>query len=426
VKYLYKSLFLALILPLFSLAQSNYKPGYVVTLKGDTLHGFIDYREWNSNPVSINFKTTTADNKIRKFSSEAIDFFSIDGLEEYKQYSGPVSTDATDANHINEGIDSSFRTATIFLKVLQKGNKVSFFSYADDIKTRFYIKEGADPSPKELIYRLYFIAENANTVTERRVTMAENTYMRQLYSLAQKNNLLTDALQLDIEHSGYNKSDILKIVSKINGISKTEYQKAYADEAKLNLFVGAGVNITSTIPSGSYQTAGGTSYTSYGPEVSFGINFFANPNTGKLIFRTELMLGEGYYRSAYTNKVSPYVPISYKYDQLEFSIVPQIIYNFYNATNFKVYAGIGAAVTFYKYSNALFSSQDGKTPVAQIIQDNPYFFSPYNTLIMLKGGMQFTKKWGIFVDYLTTAPVTRGPYFVLNYSTLQAGINYSF
>ena len=44
------------LLPLLSIAQANYKSGYVVTLKGDTLRGYINYKEWGRNPKDIDFK----------------------------------------------------------------------------------------------------------------------------------------------------------------------------------------------------------------------------------------------------------------------------------------------------------------------------------------------------------------------------------
>ncbi|MDB5026006.1 MAG: hypothetical protein JWP78_3761 [Mucilaginibacter sp.] len=49
MRKIFKTLLTVVLLPALSYAQSNYKPGYVITLKGDTLPGFIDYREWNSN-----------------------------------------------------------------------------------------------------------------------------------------------------------------------------------------------------------------------------------------------------------------------------------------------------------------------------------------------------------------------------------------
>ena len=48
MNFIMKKYFLVtlLLLPLLSIAQSNYKSGYVVTLKGDTLRGYINYKEW--------------------------------------------------------------------------------------------------------------------------------------------------------------------------------------------------------------------------------------------------------------------------------------------------------------------------------------------------------------------------------------------
>ena len=56
MKHFNKLLLSLFLLPFFSVAQSNYKPGYVVTSKGDTIHGFIDLQAWDSNPTAISFK----------------------------------------------------------------------------------------------------------------------------------------------------------------------------------------------------------------------------------------------------------------------------------------------------------------------------------------------------------------------------------
>ncbi|HTD41168.1 MAG TPA: hypothetical protein VK671_11145, partial [Mucilaginibacter sp.] len=70
-------LFFVFLLSSLSYAQSNYKPGYVVDLKGDTLKGFIDYREWGSNPNAIDFKTTVTDKESKRFSPADINYFNI-------------------------------------------------------------------------------------------------------------------------------------------------------------------------------------------------------------------------------------------------------------------------------------------------------------------------------------------------------------
>jgi hypothetical protein len=71
MKYQNKLLLFFFLLPFFSLAQTNYKPGYVVTLKGDTLRGFIDYKEWIKNPKYISFKNTPGNREVESFSPQS-------------------------------------------------------------------------------------------------------------------------------------------------------------------------------------------------------------------------------------------------------------------------------------------------------------------------------------------------------------------
>jgi hypothetical protein len=47
---------IGLILLQTAFCQENYLKGYIVRLTGDTLHGFIDYRNWDRNPDKISFK----------------------------------------------------------------------------------------------------------------------------------------------------------------------------------------------------------------------------------------------------------------------------------------------------------------------------------------------------------------------------------
>ena len=330
MKHFYKTLSAVILLPLFSLAQSNYKPGYIVTLKGYTVRGFVNYKEWNANPNSIDFKTTIAD-KEKRFTPAEIRFFSINGQESYRQYAGPISIDYTDVGHISNSRDTSFRTETVFLKVLQKGNKLALYSFADDIKLRFFIAESPGYTPIELGYRLYYNYEAAAANGQKDATVNENTYMRQLFAMANKYQVLDDDFQRQIEHSGYNKDDLLQIVSKINHISKSDYDKSNTVKGpKFNFFIGAAVNIDNiSAPASSiYVQDGGTSNTSYLPAVSFGVNFFANPSTKQLQFRLELSAAQSQFKSLYPLTVSPYIPFKASGDKRTVSFAPQIIYNF--------------------------------------------------------------------------------------------------
>jgi len=139
MRNLYKAILAVIVLPTLSYAQSNYKPGYVVDLKGDTLKGFIDYREWHSNPNSINFKTTIDDAKPHQYTLAEVAFFAINKFETYVRYTGPVSMDAIDVGHMAYSRDTSMSMVTAFFKVLQKGKNLALYSYTDGLKSVFIL-----------------------------------------------------------------------------------------------------------------------------------------------------------------------------------------------------------------------------------------------------------------------------------------------
>lgn len=76
----FKLLLIAALLPSLASAQSIFRPGYIVGLKGDTLKGFIDVREWVSTPTSIKFKLSK-DAENQKFAANDITAFSVTNFE---------------------------------------------------------------------------------------------------------------------------------------------------------------------------------------------------------------------------------------------------------------------------------------------------------------------------------------------------------
>lgn len=429
MKRIYKALLGAVLLPALSYAQSNYKPGYVVNLKGDTLKGFIDYREWNIDPEAIDFKTLLTDKNPKKFGPSDISYFNITGLDEYQQYSGQISMDITEKDHLGYSRDTTYTTATGFFKVLQKGNNLALYSYTDGLKTRFFIGEAPGYSPKELVYRLYYNYSGDNVNGQKGVTVNENTYMKQLFALANKYSVLNDDLQREIERADYRRDDLLSVVSKINHISNDEFKKSVGSKGPIyNLFVSAGVNINqiSTVTDGPYYAGGGRSQTSYMPAASLGINFFANPNTRQLQFRLEAGIALSKYNYLYNLQVNPYIPFKASFNETTFSISPQIIYNFYNAENFKIYAGAGISLSIYSFSNAYFGSQSQANSASDIAANDVFYFHKIDDTFLLKAGVQVHKNWGIYAQYSSGVAVSEGGYFQMSSRGEQVGVNYYF
>ncbi len=206
-----------------------------------------------------------------------------------------------------------------------------------------------------------------------------------------------------------------------------EFTKAYSDKFSSNLFVGAGLHVNTTTPSKTspYYTAGGRAYTSVLPEISFGTNLFTDPATARVVFRLELSVTESRYRANYQSQVEPYIATRASFDQMGFVIVPQILYNFYNGANLKIYAGAGIAVSLFKYSNVYYGPQNSNQSNA-IFDSNPFDLKPVDDIFMVKVGAQIGKRWGIFADYIGSTYTSQQGYFSLTSVCKQFGLNYFF
>jgi len=418
MKLLYKLSILLFLLPVISAAQSNYKAGYVVTLNGDTVKGFIDYQAWDSNPTDIYFKTSIADHDRKTYGMSTISFFSIDRVAAYKKYTVNISTDITNPAQVGEGRDTSSRTSEVFLKVLQVGKNLTLYSYADNIKRRFYVGEAPDYTPTELVYRLYY--DNSRTVNE-------NTYQKQLFALANKYNAVDDKLNRAFQDANYNDVDLLGIVSRINNVSKAEVAKNYSAHGKISWYVSAALNAgnTTSDATSSYTAAGGIPYTSYLPGAAFGLDFVPDPNGGKAEFRIGISINPIRFNALYQLKVSPNIGAQASYNQLDIALTPTVIYNLYNAENFKFYLGIGIALNDFTYSNPYFQSQNMSSP-NPFFPVEPYDFSTFDTSFLFRAGFRIHKNWEIYVNYSTPAVASHSGYFALTESNRQVGVSYFF
>jgi len=385
----FKLLLTLTLFPIILFAQSNFKPGYVVTLKGDTIKGFIDYQEWNICPDTIKFKKSIEGERLF-YGVNDINFFNIDGVDEYKRSTVSISNAEIDPNKIDYLKDTTFRTATVFLRVMQQGSKVALYSYTDEIKVRYYVGEGPDFTPKELIFQTYLNRNYDNSVdfgNNVSRTITENTFRKQLNEIAQRLNQLTDKLMVYIHNLEYNEDDMMKIVSKLNQIDKTKLEKEHT-RPSYQFLVGVGLNITNNEPSSIREvTASGLAHTSVLPAISGGITLFPNPNTRQLMFRFELEVNGGQYEY-FTS-----------YNIVEGSFVPQVIYNLYNGHDFKVFAGVGLSADKYFYSNSNFATRD------------------FTTSWVLKAGIQVNERLALQIQYIEN---------VSNARYIQTGVNYMF
>ncbi|MES2277798.1 MAG: hypothetical protein V4592_17360 [Bacteroidota bacterium] len=406
MKLYYKLFFTALFFSTLSFAQSNFKPGYVVTLPGDTLKGSIDYKEWNNNPEDIRFKDNA--NKITTYSAINAKAFGINGLDYFKAYKISLSMDEVDQGKLKNQYDSTKLIGTVFLKTIIDGKYLTLYTYTDDIKTRFIVLSKENKQPQELNHHFYL--NNSNQVMEI------DRYKIELKSYADTYMPNSEKLHSKIDAISYNSSDITKVVNLING--DDQKKGVIGSESSFRYFAGAALNGSQLKYSGITDlSVNSQNYINYFPQINLGIDYLPNANVGRLILRGELNFYSAKLKSVSNNAVK-------EMQQLTLTVSPQVIYNVYNTQPVKIFVGSGFLLHLSSNSNVTYN----------VI--NPHFTVPVNQkkpasawfTIPVKAGISLNNKVEIYGNYNFAAGFDEDSFAAYNgkITSFQIGFNYLF
>ena len=332
--------FLLLTISVSIFAQSNYRPGYVVQSNGDTLKGFINYREWDKCPESIDFKSNPADEQISKFTPLNSKGFQVNGLDTYLTYNGPLSMNKTDFANLPDHADTTRKQATVFLKQLVTGKHVTLYYHNDNTKIRFLIAEG-NGVPVELMYYSYY--------TESGAISRLDIYKGQLNILVSKLYPESTKLNRRVESTSYELSQLESLANEIN--DNTTGNKRSASR----FFFGIALNSTNIQINNVNHIDNPQSLTYMSPKISAGIDIFGNKSVQKYMLRTELSFS--YIKPRFNYREDPHFniktvsDIGYSFDQYTVTATPQLLVNIYNKTNFKLYLDGGIGLNYSAYSN---------------------------------------------------------------------------
>ena len=340
-----------------SLAQSNYKPGAVVTTKGDTLKGLINYRGWFQNPEHIEFRPAL-DGKEQAFTPQNIVWFSVEGFGSYWSFIVPVSLNKLEFAELTIEMDTTYVEKAVFLKEILRGDRVTLFSFQDKIKKRFYIQQAGKDLPLELKY--------GKTVRELQEFKHE-IFKDQLRRIAVRESLLTSTTEKLIQFASYSEADLKKIANSFNTRQEVTVRMRQHSGKRVGYFINAGINnhrleytgnslitIDRLTPTGSDKFKEKVTTQSILPIMAVGADFFTNPVTRKLIIRTELSVFQPKSQTVSYSKDN-YITDdedenTYRLSLLNISLSPQLIYNFYTTNSFAAYGGAGFIVSLLKAS----------------------------------------------------------------------------
>jgi hypothetical protein len=428
MKQLISVLLFTLLLPSLTFAQSNFKPALVVTTAGDTLRGAIDYREWDLNPKAVTFRNATNGNAEQQYTPKTARYIEITGMEAFQSYEGAISMDQVDKDNLVMGkADTRVATDALFLNILQQGDKVTLYRYKDEWKERFFIRLRGEENLQELSYRRYYKASNSSQMVTQRY------YIGQLLNVARHHGTLTNKLQREIEAAAYTEHDLLRVVSKLNGLSEEDTRLESKGKISSRLFAGVALSRSTMSVYGDDPFAQADEHpVSYWPRLTVGNDIFLNSNVQKLFFRIEASLtsADFKHKTTWPTGGGGYDEMFYYVAQHTVSLSPQVLYNFYNRPDFKVYAGAGLALNYSLYEKNYSTTQHFYPKLnmeGKVYGNKDYrILQPIWASYTLRAGITLRNRYEVTAMYLAPGTITR--YTSREYKTgsTNIGVNYLF
>jgi len=333
---------LGIVLLQAAFSQENYLPGFIIRLKGDTVKGFIDYRNWETNPDKISFKETLSSDKAIYSPNDIKQFNVKDESYESALIETEVSPDKL--NELQSNNDLTFETEIAFLQSMIKGTK-SLYYYKNKIgKDQFYIKH--DTGYELLTYKKYLVPQNGGSA------VAENKKF-----LGQLSLYLSDCptIQSQLKFTEYNKATLLKLFQFYYNYTHTgiKFQKE-TEKIKTEFGVLGGMSTTSLKFKSNSITfiylAQPTFTKSNDLEASLFLNVIIPRNNGKLSIYNELNFTH-YNISGQYDKADLYAPtnnFSHTYTNFIYAhlnVVNMVRYR-YPLKGFALFMGVGMSNGF--------------------------------------------------------------------------------
>lgn len=283
--------------------QESYQTGYIIPLCGDTLRGYIDYRNWERNPNTINFKNDLSKNKI---IFKPLDIKGFRVLNEI-YVSAIVKTEVSPINTENLQLPDDkatnkelvFKTDTTFLQAIVQGEKSLYYYCNRSSKDQFYIKQ--DTSYSLLIYKKYL--KRIKNVQEEKLVIAENNkYLGQLTIYLQN----CPNIQAKINETKHTKKSLENLFNYYyNNTQATIKFQTEKEKTKVEYGILAGVSSTElNFNSEAFPYLDQTRYTQP-KSITAGVfmNVIFRRNQGKWSINNELIYTTYKDKGSYSNYV---------------------------------------------------------------------------------------------------------------------------
>jgi hypothetical protein len=408
--------YLLFLIPFISSAQSNFQKGYMLTNTNDTIQGYINYRERSVNPNSFQFKAQP-NSSVQTFSLTNSAGYAVGGMEKFQRFIIDISMSSRNVSNLSVGPEFRSKRDTVFLKVIQEGENVTLYLYQDDIKSRYYIKANRETVPAELVYELYLDPEHRTNI------ISAGKYGGQLLDLLIKYNAGTTADTQKLRGIKYVQDDLLKVTALINKQEPVKLVKG----ARTRFFAGGGLALSKTAYKGNHPLADAAakSKTSVSPIFTAGMDLFANPTIGKLIYRVELTFLQAKTDISRNTDVPAQAVLRHIFNQYTVMLAPQVIYNIYNTDHLKLYAGAGFSVNVSKYTDNQSTRYNSLRDEINLTE-NEIKLEGFTASIPVRIGAVFSRRIEFSAIYLPASGVAKYNEFSIGMKKYTIGLNYLF
>ncbi|BDD04708.1 outer membrane beta-barrel protein [Aureibacter tunicatorum] len=217
-------------------AQSHWVEGKITTKKGETLSGYIDFKEWSKSPKFIRFKSNDKEKDSRKFYPNDLINYEVDGE---KYISAIIESEISPRISSTFDFDKNIQTETdtAFIRVIISGSKMLYHYKNNFGNDNYYIN--VDNEIKLLTYKKY--KKHKDLSVNHRMVFDENKRY-----LAELSLYLNDCQKISktLKTTSYNTKSLEKLFIKYYECRNNEkFEKSETDEGNFKFWLIAGMTV---------------------------------------------------------------------------------------------------------------------------------------------------------------------------------------
>ncbi|RCS26754.1 PorT family protein [Polaribacter sp. WD7] len=230
-----------LFLSLTNTAQIKFEKGYFIKNNKEKVECLIKNIGWRYTPTQIDYKLAS-DTEIKTMKLTNIVEFGIYDDSKFIKRTVDIDRSSSDVDVFDEDRNPNFKTETIFLKLLLKGD-INLYQYTNKDLFRFFYEKKATKEIKQLVYKQYYGYKYVDGNPVRGGVKTNNGFRQQIINYFDSKCVDTK----NVKNLRYSKNDLVPFFKEFNQCSNKDinYITKKNKRRAFNFTVKVGLNNTS-------------------------------------------------------------------------------------------------------------------------------------------------------------------------------------